>query len=61
LPLRPAVGQPTFGLLVLGSDDPERFAPDMGLAFLQTVSILASSALSRLKPAGTSVRAADDA
>jgi uncharacterized protein YigA (DUF484 family) len=61
LPLRSAVGQPAFGLLVLGSDDPERFAPDMGVAFLQTVSILASSALSRLKPAGTNLRAAQDA
>jgi uncharacterized protein YigA (DUF484 family) len=61
LPLRPAVGQPAFGLLVLGSDDPERFAPDMGVAFLQTVSILASSALSRLKPGDTNLRAADDA
>jgi uncharacterized protein YigA (DUF484 family) len=55
------VGQPAFGLLVLGSDDPERFGPDMGVAFLQTVSILASSTLSRLKPAGTVLRAADDA
>ena len=61
LPLRSAVGQPAFGLLVLGSDDPERFAPDMGVAFLQTVSILASSALSRLKPVGTNLRAAQDA
>jgi uncharacterized protein YigA (DUF484 family) len=61
LPLRSAVGQPAFGLLVLGSDDPERFGPEMGVAFLQTVSILASSALSRLKPAGTNLRAADDA
>jgi uncharacterized protein YigA (DUF484 family) len=59
--LRSAVGQPAFGLLVLGSDDPERFAPDMGVAFLQTVSILASSALSRLKPVGTNLRAAQDA
>ncbi len=49
LPLRVTVGAPAFGLLVLGSDDPERFAPDMGVAFLQTVCILASSALSRLK------------
>ena len=51
LPLRSAVGEPAFGLLVLGSDDPERFAPEMGVAFLQTVCILASSALSRLKTA----------
>jgi len=49
LPLRPAVGEPAFGLLVLGSDDPERFALDMGVAFLQTVCVLASSALLRLK------------
>jgi uncharacterized protein YigA (DUF484 family) len=61
LPLRAAVGQPAFGLLVLGSDDPERFGPDMGVAFLQTVSILASSTLLRLKPAGTTLRAAEDA
>lgn len=61
LPLRSAVGQPAFGLLVLASDDPERFGPDMGVAFLQTVCILASSTLSRLKPAGTTLRAADDA
>ena len=31
---------PAFGLLVLGSDNAERFAPDMGRAFLQTVGIL---------------------
>ena len=61
LPLRSAVGQPAFGLLVLGSDDPERFGPDMGVAFLQTVSILASSTLSRLKPAGMTQHAASDA
>ncbi len=48
LALRPAPNAPAFGLLVLGSDDPERFGPDMGRAFLQTVGILASAALSRL-------------
>jgi uncharacterized protein YigA (DUF484 family) len=48
LALRPAPTAPSFGLLVLGSDDAERFAPDMGRAFLQTVGILASAALSRL-------------
>ena len=48
LALRPAPTAPAFGLLVLGSDNAERFAPDMGRAFLQTVGILASAALSRL-------------
>ncbi len=38
----------TCGLLVLGSDDPERFTPDMGTAFLQTIGELAGAALSRL-------------
>jgi hypothetical protein len=37
--------------MVLGSEDPDRFASDMGTTFLQTVSNLASAALSRLKPA----------
>ena len=36
----------------LGSDDPERFTPDMGTTFLQTVSKLACAALSRLKASG---------
>ncbi len=48
--LRTAPHAPSFGLLVLGSDDPDRFAPDMGTSFLHTVSRLASAALSRLKP-----------
>jgi len=51
LSLRARPHEPAFGLMVLGSDDPERFAPDMGTTFLQTVSNLASAALSRLKPA----------
>jgi uncharacterized protein YigA (DUF484 family) len=51
LSLRAKPDEPAFGLMVLGSDDPERFAPDMGTTFLQTVSNLASAALSRLKPA----------
>ena len=49
LSLRAQPHEPAFGLLVLGSDDPERFAPALGTAFLQTVSHLASAALSRLK------------
>ena len=39
----------TFGLLVLGSDDPQRFSPEMGTQFLSVVSRLAGAALSRLK------------
>jgi uncharacterized protein YigA (DUF484 family) len=54
LSLRPAPNAPAFGMLVLGSDDAERFAPDMGRAFLQTVGILASAALSRLNSSATS-------
>jgi uncharacterized protein YigA (DUF484 family) len=51
LSLRARPNEPAFGLMVLGSDDPERFASDMGTTFLQTVSNLASAALSRLKSA----------
>ncbi|MCB5364321.1 DUF484 family protein [Pusillimonas sp. CC-YST705] len=45
-----AATQP-FGLLVIGSDDPERFTTDMGTAFLESLGQLASAALSRLKQA----------
>lgn len=38
-----------FGLLVLASQDKERFQADMGTAFLEILSSLASAALSRLK------------
>ena len=38
-----------FGLLVLAANDQERFQPDMGTAFLEILSSLASAALSRLK------------
>lgn len=47
--LRPARMQEPLGLLVLGSDDPERFSPDMGTAFLETINELASASLLRLK------------
>ena len=49
--LRNGPKAPAFGLLVLGSDDPDRFAPEMGTAFLETVARLASAALQRLIPA----------
>jgi hypothetical protein len=38
----------TFGLLVLGSPDPTRYAADMGVDFLQQVGDIASAALARL-------------
>lgn len=38
------------GLLVLGSDDPQRYSEDMATDFLQTIGHLAASALSRLSP-----------
>jgi len=48
IPLRPAPDEPSIGLLVLGSDDAERFAADKGTAFLETVGSLASATLHRL-------------
>ena len=38
----------TFGLVVLGSTDPERFRAGMGTAFLERIAETASAALSRL-------------
>jgi uncharacterized protein YigA (DUF484 family) len=46
--LRRAEGEAAVGLLVLGSDDPDRFNPEMGTDFLVTLSRLASAALQRL-------------
>jgi len=39
-----------LGLLVIGSDNKDRFTEDMATDFLQTLSLLAASALSRLSP-----------
>jgi len=41
-------GSPTVGLLLLGSQDPERFTTDMGTTFLHTIGRVASAALGRL-------------
>jgi len=49
IPLRTPRGN-TIGMLVLGSDDAERFAPDMGTDFLTHMGALAGAALSRLIP-----------
>ncbi len=53
IPLRadPVAGSAAapFGLLTLGSDDPQRFRSDMGTAFLSRIGQLAAAALSRLR------------
>ncbi|MVW79384.1 DUF484 family protein [Bordetella sp. 02P26C-1] len=48
IPLRLEVDGPSVGLLVLGSDDPTRFNPEMGTVFLEAIGRLASAALRRL-------------
>lgn len=47
--LHPTDSPEPFGLLVLGSSDPERFTSDMGTEFLSVVSQLASAGLCRLR------------
>ncbi|KAF1048980.1 DUF484 family protein [Xylophilus sp.] len=55
LPLRdssrddPAGAGPAFGLLVLGSPDPQRFDAGLGTDFLERMAALASAALQRLR------------
>jgi hypothetical protein len=49
IPLRQ--GDVAFGLLVLGSPDPTRYAAEMGTEFLMRVGELAGAALARLRPA----------
>lgn len=46
--LTPAPDSPPFGLLVLASDEADRFASDMGTDFLKTIQELASASLMRL-------------
>ena len=48
IPLRH--GDTAFGLLVLGSPDPTRYAAEMGTEFLTRIGEVASAALSRLLP-----------
>jgi uncharacterized protein len=48
LPLRVGLAPESFGLLVLGSPDPDRFQAALGTAFLERIAELASAALSRL-------------
>ncbi len=48
IPLRIGAHPNAFGMLVLGSSDPERFTSDMGTAFLERIGELASAALAGL-------------
>jgi uncharacterized protein len=50
LPLRTAPAAAPFGLLVLASDDTQRFQAGMGTDYLQRIAALAAAALSRLLP-----------
>lgn len=49
LPLRAADGEDAFGLLVLGSPDPTRYAAQMGTEFLARIGEVAGAALARLR------------
>ena len=49
LPLRVGADVKAFGMLALGSPDPERFQITMGTAFLSRIAELASAALARLR------------
>jgi len=49
LPLRIGADPETFGLLVLGSADKDRFRTGMGTTFLERIAELASAALARLR------------
>lgn len=40
-------GNATFGLLALGSEDPQRFYPEMGTLYLERIGEMASTALAR--------------
>jgi uncharacterized protein YigA (DUF484 family) len=48
LALRKGIDPNAFGMLVLGSADPDRYQANMGTAFLERITEIASAALSRL-------------
>ncbi len=52
IPLRDDAHSPAFGLLILGSGDPQRFSFDMSTDFLVTIGHLASAALGRIPHVG---------
>jgi uncharacterized protein YigA (DUF484 family) len=49
MPLRVGADAKAFGMLALGSPDPDRFQITMGTAFLSRINELASAALARLR------------
>jgi uncharacterized protein len=49
IPLRAGAAADAFGMLVLGSPDPERFNAGMGTDFLERIAELSSAALTRLR------------
>jgi len=52
IPLRRAADQAPLGVLILASDDAERFTADMGTLFLERVGLLSTAALRRLMTEG---------
>ncbi len=40
-------GAETFGLMVLGSEEPHRFYPEMGTLYLERIGDMAAAALDR--------------
>jgi uncharacterized protein YigA (DUF484 family) len=52
LPLRIGAAPFAFGVLVLASPDARRFAPDLGVAFLERIAEIASAALSSVARTG---------
>ena len=52
LPLRIGAAPEAFGVLVLASPDARRFAPDLGVAFLERIAEIASAALSSVARTG---------
>ena len=49
IPLRPQVGQPAWGMLVLASSDAQRFTSGMGTDFLVSIGNLTDATLERLR------------
>lgn len=56
-----ALGQPAIGLLVLASEDPERFYSGMGTAYLGQLAAMAGAALLAAAVPGDDARPATDA
>jgi uncharacterized protein YigA (DUF484 family) len=49
VPLRESPTEAAFGVLVMGSDHPQRFSADMGTEFLNQMAELAGAALQRMR------------